>query len=81
MPKLIQFDTDSNGKASCTVVITECDCEIDESQNIIYLTNIVKDDTDVDKDILKFMILSGTNPIGSREAGPWSIKSEVNIGG
>jgi len=79
MPNLIKFDKDSSGRASCTVVITECDCELDETQNVIYLTNIVPDVQDVDKDVLKFMILSGTNPIGSREAGPWSIKSQVDI--
>lgn len=31
--------------------------------------------------LLKFMILSATNPLGSRPAGPWAIRSEILIDG
>ena len=74
MPETLTFSD------TCEVLLTQCDCEIDPTTNIIKLTNIFDDDF-TGGTLLKFMILSGTNPIGSRAAGPWSIMSQLLIDG
>ena len=74
MPETLTFSD------TCEVLLTACDCEIDPATNVIKLTNIFEDDF-IGGTQLKFMILSGTNPIGSRDAGPWSIVSQLLIDG
>lgn len=76
MPELLTF----NRTEGCSVVLTICDCELDPIKNILTLTNVV--DTNLaGGNLLKFMILRATNPLGSRDTGPWSIRTETPVNG
>lgn len=76
MPELLTF----NRTEGCQVILTQCNCRIDNTSNALTLTDIF--DTDVPGGtLLKFMILSAKNPVGSRPAGAWAIRSEIPVNG
>ena len=76
MPDLLTFDRTEG----CSVVLTICDCSLADDNNTLTLTNIFETNLKGGS-LLKFVILSATNPLGSQEAGSWSIKSETPIDG
>jgi hypothetical protein len=61
MPSLLTFNR-SNG---CSVVLTICNCSIDPIKNTLTLTNIFNTNL-AGGNLIKFMILEATNPMGSR---------------
>lgn len=73
MPETIRF---TNG---CSVALTICDCALD-GRNKLTLTNIFTEPVPAGI-TLKFLITEGTNPVGSREAGQWSVQTETRVNG
>ena len=66
MPELLEFDQ-SQG---CQTIVTVCECVLNGNQ--ITLSQISAQEIKGGS-LLKFTILSGDNPVGARQVGPWSI--------
>lgn len=76
MPGQLSFNRDEG----CEVFLTSGDCAIAPDSNTITLTNLFESDF-AGGNLLKLMIVQATNPLGSREAGPWAIRSEIPVNG
>jgi len=74
MPDLLTFDR----AEGCQVVLTICDCAIDPVKNVLTLTNIFQTNLQ-GGNLIKFLILKAKNPVGSRETGPWAVRTETPV--
>ena len=71
MPKHLVFQEGQN----CTAEVLVANCTIDAKINRVLLTNGFKSDYKGNQQ-LKVVISIGTNPQGSRDAGPWGVYTE-----
>lgn len=74
MPELLTF----NRTFGCQVVLTICDCSLDPVKNVLTLTNIFQTNLQ-GGNLIKFLILKAKNPVGSRDTGPWSVRTETPV--
>ena len=68
MPKELKIN-------SCTVTYTAADCTLNAATNELTLKNVFSSRT-AGGTILKFIISSGENPKGARDAGKWGARTE-----
>ena len=76
MPENLKFST----VKGCKVTYTAADCKLDAVKNELTLTKVFKERTPGGT-ILKFIINTADNPIGARDAGAWSARTEGVYGG
>lgn len=71
MPKTLKFDEDKG----CTVTYTQANCKLDVDNHELILTDVF-DTRTAGGTLLKFVISSADNPIGSQYAGQWGARTE-----